>query len=225
MEGRFADAEKTIHNKGPQPIAKLKTAAKGLSDPQFKQAFQNLIEAGRIREHPPVGKSRTSKFGTEPPECGPYLRDVGTTLTKIVRQLIEAGVDRNALARTIWVRLDEMGLPLPATPSAPIVTEPAQNGEPDLLMLMHQIEPGAERGALVTSRELRRAANLEKQHFDQLVLDLARRGRLMLHRHDHASGLSAAERDELVTDVRERITSEWPFAGRKGELSFDEPIS
>ena len=105
--------ESAIHKKGPQPIAKLKSAAKGLNETQFKQAFQSLVELRRVLEHPPVGKSRTSKYGTQAPECEPYLKDVSKTLTKVIRQLIEAGVDREALARTIWVRLNEMGLSLP----------------------------------------------------------------------------------------------------------------
>jgi hypothetical protein len=41
---------------------------------------------------------------------------------------------------------------------------------------------------------------LEKQLFDRAVLELARQGRLSLHRHDFPSSLSPAERDELVTD-------------------------
>jgi hypothetical protein len=70
----------------------------------------------------------------------------------------------------------------------------------DLLALIRRIEPGAERGALVVSRDLRRAARLEKETFDRTVLDLARQGRLSLHRHDYPASLTAAERDDLVTD-------------------------
>jgi hypothetical protein len=178
----------------------LKTAAKGLSETQFKQAFQTLLDAGRVREHPPIGNSRTSKYGSQPPECDPYLKDVTKSLGRIVRQLIEAGVDRDSLLKTIWVRLDEMGLQLPSNASAPAAAAKLTETAIDLPRLMRQIEPGADRGALVTSRELRRAAGIDKLPFDQLVLELARQGRLMLHRHDFASGLSPAERDELVTD-------------------------
>lgn len=192
--------ENAIRKSGPQPVSKLKAAAKGLNVTQFQQALQSLIEARRILEHPPVGTSRTLKYGTELPECEPYLRDVSKTLSKIVRQLIEAGVDRVALARTIWVRLNEMGLSLPENPDSSEGSVDASVAVVDLLTLIRQIEPGADRGALMTARDLRRAANLEKRQFDELVLDLARQGRLMLHRHDHASSLSPAERDELVTD-------------------------
>jgi glycosyltransferase A (GT-A) superfamily protein (DUF2064 family) len=74
------------------------------------------------------------------------------------------------------------------------------DGSVDLIALMRLIEPGANRGALVGARDLRRAAKLEKQSFDRAVMELARQGRLSLHRHDYATSLSAAERDELVTD-------------------------
>ncbi len=70
----------------------------------------------------------------------------------------------------------------------------------DLIALMKQLEPGAERGALISSRDLRRVARLEKSQFDNAVLDLSRQGRLSLHRHDYVSSLSPAERDELVSD-------------------------
>ena len=192
--------EKTIQKKGPQPIAKLKTAAKGLSDSQFKQAFQNLISSQRVREHPPMGKSKTLKYGTAPPAVEPYLKDVGKQLSKIVEQLIGAGVDRGAITEAIGSWLSQSGLPLSGNRITSGVSPALAPVQLDLLMLMRQIEPGAERGALVASRELRRAANSDKADFDRAVLDLARQGRLMLHRHDHASGLSSSERDELVTD-------------------------
>ena len=123
-------------------------------------------------------------------------------MAKVVEQLIGAGVERNALMAAIGVWLVQGGLPLPTSENAPSQPTSPGIGDLDLLMLMRQIEPGAERGALVTAKKelLRRAANFDKLQFDQTVLGLARQGRLMLHRHDHASGLSPSERDELVTD-------------------------
>ena len=69
-----------------------------------------------------------------------------------------------------------------------------------LVRLMRQLDAGADRGALVTARVLRAAAGLPKRQFDELALQLSRAGRIVLHRHDFAGSLSAAERDELVTD-------------------------
>ncbi len=190
----------SIQKKGPQPKAKLKSAAKGLTDEMFQQAFEGLIGSHRLCEHPPVGKSKISKYGIESPACEPYFKDVGKQLAKIVEQLIAVGVDRTSLTDAIVVWLAQSGLSVTTASERSNVPASTGVGEIDLLMLMRQIEPGAERGALVTSRELRHAANLDKPLFDQVVLNLAREGRLMLHRHDHATGLSPSERDELVTD-------------------------
>lgn len=65
---------------------------------------------------------------------------------------------------------------------------------------MKRIEPGAERGALVGFRELRKTSPLSKELFDTIALDTARRGLVSLHRHDFATSLPAAELAELVTD-------------------------
>jgi hypothetical protein len=192
--------EQLLQKKEPQTAAKLKTAAKGLNEAQFKQAFHGLVEVGRLREHPPIGKSKTLKYGTEPPACQPYLTDLGKTLTKVVKQLTDAGVDRATLSSAVEALITDSGLSLSPQIAKPDVATIPPSGELDLLMLMRQIEPGADRGALVTSRELRRASTFDKQQFDQIILHLARQGKLMLHRHDYASGLSSLERDELVTD-------------------------
>ncbi len=195
-----------LDKKGPLSRADLKKAAKGLSEKPFQQAFESLIASRDVLEHPPLPKARTAKFGRKPPAPDEYLKDVGLQLTKIVAQLGAAGVTPVELAKAARGLFEQSGLSLvfadraatnggladsPATPPADAL---------GLLSLMREIEPGAERGALVPARDLRRAARLDKPHFDRAVLDLARQGRLMLHRHDYASGLSAAERDELVTD-------------------------
>lgn len=70
----------------------------------------------------------------------------------------------------------------------------------DLLQAMRRIEPGADRGALVGFRELRRSTPLSKDLFDVLALDAARKGLVSLHRHDYPTSLSATELAELVTD-------------------------
>ena len=189
-----------IEKKGPQPKAKLKTAIKGLSDDQFQQAFQNLIASRKLQEHPPVGSSKTVKYGTEPPVVEPYLKDLGTKLAKVIERLIAAGVHQRSLRTAIDAWLAKGGMTTGQAAESEAERPTLQVNQIDLLMLMRQIEPGADRGALVTARELRRAASLDKAEFDRLVLETARQGRLMLHRHDHAAGLSPTERDELVTD-------------------------
>lgn len=70
----------------------------------------------------------------------------------------------------------------------------------DLIQAMKRIEPGAERGALVGFRELRRTAPLSKEVFDLVALDAARKGLISMHRHDYPTSLSPTEQAELVTD-------------------------
>jgi hypothetical protein len=190
----------SIQKKGPQPKTKLKSAAKGLNDEQFQLALKKLIDSQQVREHPPLGKSKSAPYGIHPPAPEPYMKDLGNQFGKVVEQLIAAGVDRRDLTDVVETWFAKAGITLAPKTSLPSDQATTEVREIDLLILVRQIEPGADRGALVTARELRRAANLDKLQFDQSVLGLARQGKLMLHRHDHASGLTTSERDELVTD-------------------------
>ena len=191
---------KALGSKGPQTAANLKKAAKGLSDVQFRQVFDSLVGSRAVHRHPPLGKSRKELFGSRPPSPEKYLQEIGTQLTKIVGQLTAANVPRDELRRALVQIAEAAGIPfsgqLPRD-GASTVTQPALV---DLIALMKSIEPRAERGALVGSRDLRRAARLDKAAFDRAVLELARQGRVSLHRHDYAGGLSPTEQDELVTD-------------------------
>ena len=190
----------TLDKKGPQPKAKVKKAVKVLEAASFERVFQSLIDSRRVCEHPPVGKSKVVKYGTQPPAPELYLKDVGTQLAKVVSQLTAVGVERDVLQKAVLQLVAESGLSIPVGASSRGESTSSPVSALDLLMLMRQVEPGAERGALVSARDLRRVANLDKAEFDRAVLALAQQGQLMLHRHDHASHLSAVERDELVTD-------------------------
>ena len=197
-----------LAKKGPQSKADLRKAAKQLSDVEFHAVFQRLIELHSLFEHPPLPKKKSTLFGSRPPAPEAYLKDVGTQLTKVVAQLEAAAVPRDELRRALVQLVEATGISFgtTTTPST-VATPPPDNREQpvheesvDLVSLMSRIEPAADNGALVTARNLRRAANLEKSEFDRAVLDLARQGRLTLHRHDFATSLTEAERDELVTD-------------------------
>ena len=203
-----------LDKKGPLSKADVKKGVKGLDAVTFEQAFQTLLENRRLSEHPPIGRTKTVKFGSRPPAPELYLKDVEALLKKVVGQLSAVGVEPEALRRAVWDVLAHAGVAASNEPafeparSVRADSERAASPEPivarvttlNILLLMRQIEPGAERGAMVSARDLRRVANLDKPEFDLAVLDLARQGRLMLHRHDHASHLAAHERDELVTD-------------------------
>lgn len=185
-----------LDKKGPQTKAATLKAAKGINATVAANALQSLIDSRRVFEHPGVGSSKAIKFGATPPAPEPYLKEVSSKLATVVSKLTSVGVKREMIADAVAAMVTQCGLPF----SRGSVGQTPSARELDLLMLMRQIEPGAERGTLVPTRELRRAANLDKAEFDRAVLDLAQSGRIMLHRHDHPSGLSQRERDELVTD-------------------------
>lgn len=178
----------------PQTAAQLKKSVKGISDAEFASLIAALLAEHVLYRHPPLSGRKQAAFACQPPQPEPYLAEWRAPLTKLVTELISAGVDRQHLRQAFTRLLEDVGLTVP-----PQLT-PKTAAVPDLLGLMRHIEPAADRGALVTFRELRRAAQLEKHAFDAAVLDLARQGRLMLHRHDHPAGLSPQDRDQLVTD-------------------------
>lgn len=65
--------------------------------------------------------------------------------------------------------------------------------------IMKKIEPGAEGGALVGMRDLRKQfPELSKKQFDEAMLAAAREGKISLHYHDFPTSLTQEERDELV---------------------------
>lgn len=79
---------------------------------------------------------------------------------------------------------------------------------------MRQIDPGADRGALVTVRELRSLfPRCGKAEFDRVCLHLARAGVLSLHRHDYVASLTADELAELVHSPAEDSWSTERFPG------------
>lgn len=190
-----------LEAKGAQTAAALKKTVKGFSESQFQEIIQSAIDSGVLWRHPPIGKSKHELLGKKPPSPEPYLRDVGTQLTKVIAQLQAAQVPDEELRRSVVQLLEAAGIAFAAGPEA------KRDGQSDcatksvdLIALMRRLEPGADRGALVGARDLRRAARLEKSLFDQAILELARQGRLSLHRHDYATSLSSTQRDDLVTD-------------------------
>jgi hypothetical protein len=192
--------------KGAQPETNIKKAAKGLTDEQFQSLFQQLLDTGTIRRHPPLSSTKAGLFGTRPPVLGPYLKDVEKQLTKVVATLREAQIPDDDLRQACLQLLESAGIVFGASFQSDAEESVVQTKDTtdatdiDLIDLMRQIEPGAERGALVAARELRRAAKLGKSQFDTAALYLAREGKLSLHRHDHVNSLTPEERDELVTD-------------------------
>lgn len=189
----------TVEKKGALAKADLRKATKQVPEAAFETAFQGLTQTRTLFEHPPLGKKKTPSYGKLPPSPDAYLKDLGAQLTKLVAQLIVARVPEAELRRALVQLVEATGVPFGGAAKPPAAASLPESTV-DLVSLIKRIEPAAMNGALVAARELRRAANLVKSQFDAAVLDLARQGRLMLHRHDFAGGLEPAEREELVTD-------------------------
>ncbi len=63
---------------------------------------------------------------------------------------------------------------------------------------MRRLEHGANNGALVPIRELRKEAGLDESTFESLMAALSQMGVISLHTHDHPSSLTDKERGELL---------------------------
>src|SRR5262249_5640540 len=168
--------------KGPQTETQLRRAIKLFSDHQFQQIKDAAIAAREIWRYPAIGKVKKELFGRKPSSPEPYLRPLGNQLAKIIPELLAADFSSDELRRTLVQLIEAAGVRW--TGERPTDGAPPAAAPVDLIALMRRIEPGADRGALVVSRDLRRAARLEKHAFDRAVMELAREGRLSLHRHD-----------------------------------------
>lgn len=194
-----------IELKGPQEKSKLRKALKEFGDDQFRKVVEDGLAAKELFRHPIAGKIKKELLSTRPASPEPYLGEVAAQLAKIVPQLLAANIGRDDLRRYFVQIIEAAGVPFFSANSGgssatrPAREEPAASGA-DLIGLIRRLEPGADRGALVGTRDLRRAAQMEKALFDQAVLDLAREGTLSLHYHDYPASLTPTERAELVTD-------------------------
>lgn len=208
QEATRRDLEKLLSTKGPQKKAQLQKVAAGVSVEQFERLLQELLVAGKAFVHPPVKGAGPPLIGGQPPVIGPYLKEVEKSLAQVVSRLTQAGVSRDDLRRALVQLIESAGISFGGVGTGG--TNPAERetasevmaprSSVDLIAMMKQIEPGAERGALVGARELRRVAGVSKAEFDRTALELSRQGRISLHRHDFVASLTEAERDELVTD-------------------------
>ncbi|MBS0263612.1 MAG: hypothetical protein JSS02_16845 [Planctomycetes bacterium] len=187
--------------KGPQTAAQLKKALKGFPDDEFREILDEGLAARRLWKHPPWGKVKQELIGRTPPSPLAYLREVGEQLAKIMGLLRGAEVPAEELRRAGVQLLAAAGIELSGwSGRAAEASTAAATPAFDLVALIRRLEPRANQGAVVAARDLRPASGLDKVTFDRAVLDLARQGRLSLHRHDFVASLTSAARDELVTD-------------------------
>lgn len=192
-----------ISDQPPQAKAKLKGAVKWLDQAQFEDLVEQLKGRGDIFCHPPIGKSTQPLWSRSPPVPEPYLKSIRDQLATVVAQLKSASVSPADLRRAAVQMFESVGISFgAAAPSTGQLDSGHREEAADLLKLMQQLDPGADRGALVPARVLREAAKMPKAEFDALVLQLSRQGKIALHEHDFVASLRPEDRDELVTDGR-----------------------
>ena len=144
-----------------------------------------LIEQGRVLQVPNVGRAG-SKLSIRPPDAKPYFRKMLREFEAVCKKLQSAGLSRGQIGRAA---AEVLG------PDEPVADVGGQ-----IVAKMVEIEPQAGRGALVSLRQLRRSLGMAKREFDRAMLDLAAAGRVYLHRHTAAGGLSEEQRSWLVDD-------------------------
>jgi hypothetical protein len=168
----------------------------GLSPKMIEPVVQTLMEQGTILLHPKT-EGLKAKLGLHPPDPKPYLRKVIKELAQVIKTLAPCRVSPKEIGKVLCDSLNSPGDPIidQARPQTPALEE-------EILTKMIAVEPQAPYGALVSISNLRRTVNMEKVRFDQTIIGLARKNKLILHRHSFPQGLTEEERNFLVDDQK-----------------------
>jgi len=168
--------------RGPVTIAAIKKAVPAaLRDPKRLPKLLDALVAERSLFADPK-----KRYSRAPFPAADFLGDLPKRIQQLAKKLARGGIDEAAILAALSAAL-----------------EPQKTSDPDTIMnAMLTLRPDAKGGALLEIRRLRAAVTWPKDRFDRALLDLAGSGAVSLHHHDHASGLSAAEREALVADGR-----------------------
>lgn len=177
---------------------KLRSLLIGWPQTKRDEMLAQLLKEKRVYKVPPLtGKAKLLCARAEPTP-----RDY----VKLALQLVVAKLKPMGLSvEQVMTVAREVLQPLPAPPA---ISSSYHNGadlEQLILERMLQLNPSAATGAPVQLSQLRHALHPEiadKDIFDQTILRLAEEGRVAVHRHDYAGGLSQEERAALVSDGR-----------------------
>jgi hypothetical protein len=168
----------------------------GISQKAIDPIIQSQILQGTIIQHPKMGGLK-AKLGQQPPDPKPYLQKVQKELDLVGKILAPARVSREEINEALFELLGAS-----AHQSLPLEKPLTVDLEEQILSKMVEVEPQAPYGALVSLRNVRRTLVLEKGLFDRTIIDLAKKGRIVLHQHSFPQGLSEEERNALVDDQR-----------------------
>lgn len=214
------------------PIAKLETLVPALLDgealatselkenveraaPGMSQLLPEWLKSAVARrvvfEHSPPAtkpKGKNQKTYALRPDLRALLRKSLVALGKDLEAADAASIPRESvlefLATALSIDQPERA-PSPeragGAPSPTEASEPSALREPFLAALRHlAVKNGS--GALLSVRQLRAEAGIDKQAFDKTALALSREGAVVLHHHDHPASLPESERSLLIRDAK-----------------------
>jgi len=175
--------------------AGTKSKLLNLSQAQRRKLLQQMVADKEIRQLPPYVGGRAKLYTSSEVSPRPYLERV---VEKLSKNLKACGVSQE----DIFAAMAKLASGPPQnTPSQP-VTAAAKPPLADTIFERALETPGVAHGAPVRLRQLRQQFefNATKEEFDAAVLVLFRAGRVDLHSHDRAAGLTDEERQAYVAD-------------------------
>jgi hypothetical protein len=194
--------DQVLAQQGPLTPEALKLAVKQAAPGHERLLpgwIREALQSRFLFEHAPRGREKRKRVGLEP--------DVRLQLTKTLKILGQEMTRARAIGvrseQVLEVLAAELGVQVPdAVPSesAPPSSRAAERDQSLVLSALEALTLECAPGALLSVRDLRARAGLDKMRFDAAVVALAHSGHAMVHHHDYPFSLSEAERDALVRD-------------------------
>ncbi|MBN1610596.1 MAG: hypothetical protein JW940_28455 [Polyangiaceae bacterium] len=160
--------------------------------------IREALTTRRLFEHTPRAREKKKRVGLEPD----VRRQLSKTLKALGQELAKASAIGVRPEQVLEVLAAELGVPVPQATgeSGPPSSRARERDQSLVLSALEALTRECAPGALLSVRDLRARAGLDKMRFDAAVMALAHGGRAMVHHHDYPFSLSEAERDALVRD-------------------------
>ena len=196
-----SDLDKAVQ----KPLADLSAARR-------KEIVGLLAAEGAVYQLPPLPGSRTVRYSASPPDPADYVRTAVSRFvraeTSVAKQLAPLGVSPSAVRQAVLTLLGEN-----APQGAAVVETTSRSGagaSPEevgaaVLDMVRELARDPRLGGFISLPELRerlQSRMADKDRFDRVVCELARRQVVELYPHDYPGSLSDEERARLVTDER-----------------------
>jgi hypothetical protein len=161
--------------------------------------IRDALKTRRLFEHAPRGREKKKRLGLDPD----VRRQLSKTLKALGQEMPKASAIGVRPEQVLQVLAAELGVAVPhagATDGSPPSSHGPESDESLVLSALEALTRECAPGALLSVRDLRARAGLDKRRFDAAVIALARSGHAMVHHHDYPFSLTEAERDALVRD-------------------------